>query len=66
LRPRASGAEAVVLQLGDQQLEMRHHRLGARRARFCLAPRQLLGRQSGPQQGNVIRDRIRGGCHTSD
>ncbi len=60
------GAEAVVLQPGDQQLEMRHHRLGARRARLRLAARQPLGRQGGPQQGNVIRDRIGGERHAGD
>ena len=67
------GAEAVVLQLGDQQLEMRRHRLSARRARLRLTTRQLLGRQSGAlvQQGraegfDVIRDWIDGGRHAAD
>ncbi len=60
------GAETVVLELGDQQLEMRHHRLGARRARLRLTPRQLLGRRGCTQQGDVIRDRIGGRYHTGD
>ena len=34
------GAEAVMLELGNEQLEMRHHRLGTRRARLRLTPRQ--------------------------
>jgi len=62
-----------VLQLGDQQLEMRHHRLGARRARLRLTTRQLLDGQGGTlvQQGSakcfdVVRDWIRGGRHAVD
>ena len=67
------GAEPVMLELGDQQLEMRHHRLRARRARFRLAPRQPLGRKGGTlvQQGraerlDVVRDRVMGGRHAAD
>ena len=66
-------AEAVVLELGDQQLEMRHHRLSARRARLRLAPRQPLGRKGGTlvQQGraerfDVVRDWINGRRHAAD
>jgi hypothetical protein len=33
---------------------VRHHRLGARSARFGLAPRQLLGRKRGVQRGDVV------------
>ena len=33
------GAEPLMPQLGDQQLQMRHHRLGTRRAGFGLAAR---------------------------
>ena len=42
-------AEAVTLHFGDQQLQMRDHRLGARGAGFRLAARLLLGGEGGPQ-----------------
>jgi hypothetical protein len=35
--------EAIVLEFGDHQLEMRHDRLGAGGTRFRFAPRLLLG-----------------------
>jgi transposase len=64
------GAEAVVLELGDQQgdqqLEMRDHRLGAGRARFRLVPRQLLGRQGRAQGSDVIGRHVGGGRHVAD
>ena len=41
------GAVLVVLEFGDQQLEMGYHGLGAGGARLGLAPRQLLGRECG-------------------
>jgi hypothetical protein len=52
---------------------MRHHRLGTRRARFRLAPRQLLGCKGGTlvQQGraecfDVIREWINSRRHAAD
>ena len=48
------GAVLVALEPGDQQLEMRHHRLGAGGTRLGLAPRQLLGRERGAQRGDVV------------
>ena len=44
----------VVLEFGDQQLEVRHHGLGARSARLGLAPRQLLGRERGAQRVDAV------------
>jgi len=45
----------------------RHHLVSAiAQLRLRLAARQLLGRQSGPQQENVVRDRISGERHTVD
>ena len=41
------GAEALVAQLGDQQLQVHHHRLRPRGPRLGLAAGELLGRQSG-------------------
>ena len=41
------GAVLVALEPGDQQLEVRHHRLGAGGARLGLAPGQLLGHERG-------------------
>ena len=60
------GAELVALQLGDQQLEVRHHRLGAGRARLGLAPRQLLGREGGAQRVDVVGQIVRRGRHAAD
>jgi hypothetical protein len=57
------GAVLVVLEPGDQQLEVRHHRLGAGGARLGLAPCQLLGRECGAQRGDVVGRWIRGGHH---
>ena len=48
------GAELVALELGDQQPEMRHHRLGAGGARLGLAPRQPLGSERGAQRVDVV------------
>ncbi|KAF2174632.1 hypothetical protein K469DRAFT_686407 [Zopfia rhizophila CBS 207.26] len=60
------GAEPVMLELGDQQLEMRHHRLGARDTRLGLAARQLFGRKGGAQGGDIIGQGVRRGCHAVD
>ena len=60
------GAKAVTLQLGDQQLQMRHHRLGARRACFRLATRQLFSREGGPECGDLVAGCVGGGRHAGD
>ena len=60
------GAVLVALEPGDQQLEMRHHRLGAGGTRLGLAPRQLLGRERGAQRGDVVEQVVRRGCHAED
>ena len=49
LRLRSWEAPNLSLELGDEQLEMRHHRFGAGRARLGLRPGQALGRQRRPQ-----------------
>ncbi len=60
------GAELLMPQLGDHQLEMRHHRLGARRAGLGLAACQLLGRQGCTQLADVVQNRVGGGRHAPD
>jgi hypothetical protein len=57
------GAETVMLELGDEQLEMRHHRLGADGTRLGLLPRQLRGRERGAQGGDVGGSGVRRGRH---
>ena len=42
------GAKAVTLHFGDQQLQVRDHRLRARGTGFRLAARLLLGGEGGP------------------
>ena len=49
------GAETVALHFGDQQLEMRDHRLGAGGAGFRLATRRALGRECSAQRVDVVR-----------
>jgi hypothetical protein len=41
-------------QLGDQQLQVRHHRLGAAGARLSLLPRRALGGQRYLQRGDLV------------
>ena len=60
------GAEPFVLQLGDQQLQMRHHRLGTRGTCFRLATRQLLCRKRGAQRLDVVRHRVGSSHRESD
>jgi hypothetical protein len=60
------GAVLVALELGDEQLEMRHHRLSAGSARLGLAPRQLLGRERGAQCIDVVGQVVRRGCHATN
>jgi hypothetical protein len=48
-------AEAVVPQLRDQQLQVRHHRLRPGRPGFGLAPRHLLERQRRAQRRRCRR-----------
>ena len=57
------GAELVVLEPGDQQLEVRHHRLGAGGTRLGLAPGRLLRRQRGAQRVDIGGDGVRRGHH---
>jgi len=60
------GAEAVVLELGDQQSQVRHHRLGAGGPRLGFTPRQLFGRERRAERSDVLRNRLGGGCHAED
>ena len=48
----------LALHLGDQQLEIGHHRLGAGRARLGLLPCRALGSQCRLQCGNVFGQRF--------
>lgn len=57
------GAELLVAQLGDHQLEMGDHGLGTGRPCLCLTPGQLLGHKRGTQGGDVVGDRVGTGDH---
>jgi hypothetical protein len=57
------GAILVVLEPGDQQLEVRHHRLGTGGPRLGLAPGRLLRRQRGAQRVDIGGDGVRPGHH---
>ena len=57
------GAVLVMLEPGDQQLEVRDHRLGAGGACLGLAPRQTLGREFRLQRGDSIGQAVRRGRH---
>jgi hypothetical protein len=46
--------EPLTLQLGDQELQMRDHRLGAGGPRLGLEPRRTLGKQRRLQRRNVV------------
>ena len=48
------GAEALALQLSDQQLQMRHHRLGTGGTRLGLAPRRTFRQQRCFQRFDVV------------
>jgi hypothetical protein len=54
------GTEPITLHLGDQQLQMRNHRLGARRAGLELAPCCAFGQQRCLQRVDVVREGL--GC----
>jgi hypothetical protein len=51
--------EAITLQLGNQQLEMRHHCFGPGGAGLRLAAGRALGQQRNPQRLNVLGNRLR-------
>ena len=59
------GAEPVALHLGDQQLQVRDHRLGAGGAGLELAPRGTLGEQRCLQRVDVVGERIESGVHAT-
>ena len=48
----------LALHLGDQQLEIGHHRLGTGRTGLCLLPCRALGSQCRLQRGNVVGQRF--------
>ena len=52
------GPEPLAPQLGDQQLQMRHHRLGPRCPGFGLLPRRALGHQRRLQRVNLVRQKL--------
>jgi hypothetical protein len=52
------GAKAVALHFGDQQIQMRDHRLGARGTGFRLAARLLFCGEGGAQCFNVGGNRF--------
>jgi hypothetical protein len=52
--PFCGDTELLSLQLGDQQLQMGHHRLGAGRTRFRLPPRGTFRQQRRLQCINVV------------
>jgi hypothetical protein len=52
------GTEAIAFHLGDQQLQVRHHRLGARRARLVFAAGRALGKQRRLQCVYVVWDGV--------
>lgn len=56
-------AEAVMAELGDHQLQVRDHRLGARGACFGLPPGRALGQQRRLQRFDVVRERFGAGIH---
>jgi len=60
------GAEPLMPQLGNQQLQMRRHRLGAGRAGLGIAPRQPLGHQRRAQRRDVVGKRAERGIHAAD
>ena len=61
----ALGGLPVLLapQPGDQQLQLRHHRLGARGARFRLLARRAFGGQRRLQRGDLGGEVLGGSCH---
>jgi hypothetical protein len=54
------GAEPIALHLGNQQLQMRNHRLDIGRAGLELLPCRAFGQQRRLQRVDVIRKRL--GC----
>jgi hypothetical protein len=57
--------EPVALHLGDQELEMRHHRLGAGSAGLGLLPCHTLGGERRLQRVDLVRHRLEC-CHGHD
>ena len=60
------GAEPIALHLGDQQLQMRNHRLRTRGAGLELAARRTLGEQRRLERVDVIGKRVGGGVHVTN
>lgn len=58
--------KTIALQLGDQQLEMRHHRLGAGSAGLGFAPCRALGNQRRTQRLGVVRQVLGSGGHVRE
>jgi len=48
----------LALHPGDQQLQMRHHRLSAGSTRFGLLPRRTLGGERRLQRVDIVRHRL--------
>src|SRR5512147_2287598 len=55
--------EPIALQLGDQELQMRHHRLGAGSPRLGLPSRRALGKERRFQRLEVVGNGIGWGAH---
>ena len=55
-----------MLHLGDHQLELCNHRLGARGTLLGVAPGRLLGQQRGPEGGDVVGGGSGSGGHARD
>jgi hypothetical protein len=60
------GAEPVMLELGDQQLQLQHQRLGTGGSGLGLAPRHLLGRECGTQRVDIVWHAFRRGHHAGN
>lgn len=58
--------EALALQPGDHQLQMRHHRLGARRPRLRLEPGRPLGQQRRLQRFEIVGQDVGRRGHAAD
>ena len=57
------GAEAIAVEPGDHQLQMRNHRLRTRGAGLELAPCRPLGQQGGLQRVDVVGNGVGGLAH---
>ena len=58
------GTEAVALQLGDQQLQVRHHRLGTGGTRFGHLACRAFRQQRGLQLLDILGQGIRCAAHS--